>query len=217
MDASRHHSHEFTTARHYHDTAPPSPRHHAATPLLRHTPTSLISPAALFRVAVVSSLLYVVWTSHRRFRLVGRRPRRWPATVQASAPCRAGISRFHSPREGVGIDFFLCVVNYVSRASAQVLGRAFLAQNPFFAQKTGFCGATPGFWFWCVPRGFNWRALELFSGGGGGMMSKTGNFRALAPCLHARPFPLNQRSPRQRRPPAGSLDREIRISAQSVG
>ena len=54
MDASRRHSHEVTTARHHHDTAPPSPRRHAATPPSRHTPTSLISPTALCRVAVVS-------------------------------------------------------------------------------------------------------------------------------------------------------------------
>ena len=68
---------------------------------------------------------------------------------------------------------FLRAVNCVSRVSAKALLGAFFSAKPgFLAQNTGFCGATPG--FLRVPRGFNWRALELFFGGG---MSKTGSSR----------------------------------------
>ena len=74
---------------------------------------------------------------------------------------------------GWEISFFLRAVNCVSRVSAKAFWGAFFSAKPVFVtQKTGVCGATPV--FLRVPCGLNWRALELFSGGG---MSKTGSSR----------------------------------------
>ena len=72
---------------------------------------------------------------------------------------------------------FLRAVNYASRVSAKAFTVCrFLAQNLGFSTKNGVLRRNNR--FLRVPRGFNWRALELFFLGGG--MSKTGSSRSAA-------------------------------------
>ena len=88
--------------------------------------------------------------------------------------CRAGTFPVSFPAGGGWeMNSFWRAVNCGSRVSAKAFWGPFLAKPVFLAGGMGFCGATPV--FLRVPRGFNWRALELFPGGG---MSKTGSSRS---------------------------------------
>ena len=73
-----------------------------------------------------------------------------------------------NPR-GVFVLWFFFFFFFFFRASARIFRGKLILKA--YHTKTGNSRSV-----WRAPRGFNWRALELFYGGGG--MSKTGNSRS---------------------------------------